>query len=498
MVRSSPSSSQSGFALIEVIVSAAVLAMVALAVLSGIDGATHASGRERARSVAASLAEQDQERLRSMTITQLAGYEDAPRTVTVDGIDYTVASTTRWVRDATGNAPNCNDSNPTSDYLHVRTTVTSRTVGTRTQPVTIDSIVAPPIEYSSTTGTLVVKVTDQAAQPVPNLAVAIAGTTAGTTSDTQTTNDAGCALFEHVPKGTYTSTLNRIGWVDMLGNEVSQKSMTINAGQLAILPMTYASAATVNLNVKTYYPCFTAGCTATEIDSKAWKALNIINSQPMRDFPQPPTGGAAAAVAMIPATKLFPFTDKAYGFWTGNCANQNPEKNGNTGYFNAARSALPTPGQTLTKSVWQPPLNIRVMKDSAGTSMQTSTRDIRMRLKYDDGAGCTDSYEFYTSYKRQDSGWSATNNYGWPSRSTTAYDPGVPYGDYTLCVLDNTANPKKAFIRSTPYQNRLPTGNATLLQLYNGSTNPFTTSNTTQTAYSGSAATTAWDSASCK
>ena len=65
-------------------------------------------------------------------------------------------------------------------------------------------------------------------------------------------------------------------------------------------------------------------------------------------------------------------------------------------------------------------------------------------------------------------------------------------------VLDNTANPKKAFIRSTPYQNRLPTGNATLLQLYNGSTNPFTTSNTTQTAYSGSAATTAWDSASCK
>ena len=51
------------------------------------------------------------------------------------------------------------------------------------------------------------KVTDQAAQPVPNLAVAIAGTTPGTTSDTQTTNDAGCALFEHVPKGTYTSTL---------------------------------------------------------------------------------------------------------------------------------------------------------------------------------------------------------------------------------------------------------------------------------------------------
>src|SRR4051812_23893772 len=493
MVRSSPSSSQSGFALIEVIVSAAVLAMVALAVLSGIDGATHASGRERARSVAASLAEQDQERLRSMTITQLAGYEDPARIVNVDGIDYTVTSTTRWVRDATGNAPNCNDSNPTSDYLHVRTTVTSRVVGSRTQPVTIDSIVAPPIEYSSTAGTLVVKVTDQAAQPVPNLAVALAGTTAGTTSDTQVTNDAGCALFEHVPKGTYTSTLNRIGWVDMLGNETSQKSMTINAGQLAILPMTYAAAAAVNLNVKTYLPCFTAGCAAVEVDSKAQKALNIINSQPMRDFPQPAVG---APIAMIAATKLFPFPDKAYGFWTGKCANQNPEKNGNTGYFNAARSALPNPSQTLTKSMWQPPINLRVMKDASGASMQTSTHDIRIRLKYDDGAGCTDAYEFTTSYKRVDSGFTTANRYGWPSRSTTAYDPGVPFGDYTVCVWDATASPQKGFKLTSSYQNRTPTGNASTLLLYNTSTSPFSFNVSTPGSTPINSAT--WTSSTCQ
>ena len=56
---------QDGFALIEVIVSAAILAVVALAVLSGLDGASASSARERARAVSASLAEQDQERLRS-------------------------------------------------------------------------------------------------------------------------------------------------------------------------------------------------------------------------------------------------------------------------------------------------------------------------------------------------------------------------------------------------------------------------------------------------
>ena len=56
---------QDGYALIEVIVSAAVLAIVALAVLSGIDGATASTARERARAIAGSLAEKDQERLRS-------------------------------------------------------------------------------------------------------------------------------------------------------------------------------------------------------------------------------------------------------------------------------------------------------------------------------------------------------------------------------------------------------------------------------------------------
>ena len=42
---------QDGFALIEVIVSAAVLAIVALAVLAGIDGATASTARERARAL---------------------------------------------------------------------------------------------------------------------------------------------------------------------------------------------------------------------------------------------------------------------------------------------------------------------------------------------------------------------------------------------------------------------------------------------------------------
>src|SRR3954454_2726592 len=89
--------SDAGFALIEGLVSAVVLALVALAVLSGVEGGHSSSGREKARAVAVlpgaegaspswarekaravalSLAEADQERLRQLPVTELAKYGD--------------------------------------------------------------------------------------------------------------------------------------------------------------------------------------------------------------------------------------------------------------------------------------------------------------------------------------------------------------------------------------------------------------------------------------
>src|SRR3954466_10655910 len=104
----SRSSSESGFAMIEVIVSAMVLAIVALAVLSGIDGAQGSSAREKARAVAGSLAEADQERLRSLSVDGLIAVSGEPAlTTTVDGATYTTKSEAAWVNDDTGGTPSC-------------------------------------------------------------------------------------------------------------------------------------------------------------------------------------------------------------------------------------------------------------------------------------------------------------------------------------------------------------------------------------------------------
>ena len=147
-------SNESGFAIIEAVVSAAVLAMVAMAVLAGLDAAGASSAREKSRAVAASLAEQDQERMRSMSLDELstlakAGAAGSMATVPVGGADYSVRSNAEWITDDSGGTPSCGNSSKNNEYLHITTTVTSAIVGVRVKPIKIDSLVAPSLAYSS-------------------------------------------------------------------------------------------------------------------------------------------------------------------------------------------------------------------------------------------------------------------------------------------------------------------------------------------------------------
>src|SRR3954471_16914776 len=157
----SRSSSESGFAMIEVIVSAVVLAIVALAVLSGIDGAQGSSAREKARAVAANLAEQDQERMRSMTVETLAAVPQVP-SITVDGATYNIKSDAVFVTDDQGGTPACGNPSNRSQYIHITTTVTAPIVGSLKVPaVKIDSLVSPSVAYSQNHGSLGVKIPDR-------------------------------------------------------------------------------------------------------------------------------------------------------------------------------------------------------------------------------------------------------------------------------------------------------------------------------------------------
>src|SRR4051812_17755790 len=96
--------SETGFGIVEVLVTAMVVMIVATAVLGALDAASHASGRVKARSVAMTLAQGDQERLRAMPIADLANVRDSTKHIakicktgsTTDCVSYTIASRADW------------------------------------------------------------------------------------------------------------------------------------------------------------------------------------------------------------------------------------------------------------------------------------------------------------------------------------------------------------------------------------------------------------------
>ncbi len=205
--------SQAGFALMEAVIAAAVLMIVILGVLKGLDTANRSSGREKARAVAAALTEQDQERLRSFRAVDLSNYEET-RSVDVNNVSYTIDSKAEWVRDSTGGTESCNNSTTQADYMRVVSTTSSGLVATPIAPITMASLVAAPIgAFGTNQGTLGVQVNDRDGEGVPGLPVTISGPA----TVTNETNSVGCAIFAYVPVGNYTARLNEAGWVDQGG-----------------------------------------------------------------------------------------------------------------------------------------------------------------------------------------------------------------------------------------------------------------------------------------
>jgi type II secretory pathway pseudopilin PulG len=449
--------SESGFALIEVVVSAAVLALVALAVLSGIDGASASSAREKARAVAMSLAEADQERLRQLPVTDLAKVADtspyivpdpAGGTRTVGSASYTITSTAQWVRDDSGQSASCTTDSHAADYFHITSTVTSNIVGTRINAATIDSITSPNVAYSSTHGTLAVRIVDPTGSGVAGKLVSVSG---GTNPPApKQTNALGCAVFEQVQAATagtdYTITLNTPGWVDHFGATTVTRTTKVTPGKLSLITIPYApSVGPFAASVYTYAPGTTATAPGTLVASVATdvSAVNVGETGMLRTW----TSGTAEQGAQS-ATNLFPFTG-AYTFFTGTCHYNDPTDqadypNVNTVAPNAALIA----GQqklasALSASVVQPPLNVEIAGlDSKGVAPAAAWTVTAIPQ-----APATDTcaQPRITTLKtfKVGTAWKVMR---------TATDAGVPFGKYTFCVKDGNSK----YWTSPVYDNTTP------------------------------------------
>jgi type II secretory pathway pseudopilin PulG len=433
------SRSESGFALIEVVVSAAVLAIVALAVLSGLDAANGASAREKARAVGASLAERDQERLRTLSIETI-GNPPQQGDVTVDGATYKIRSESEWITDDVGGTPACGSASSQVEYVHITTTVTSSIIGTRVKPIKIDSLVAPTTKWAEGHGTLGVKVVDRSASKgVPNIAVSAAST--AYTPTAETTDGNGCVVFNSVPVGTYTITLNTPGFIDRDGNQMTQTTMAVVAKKVGFATMTYDKSTSATIAVTTHIPNQVyAAARVKPSKASSVSAVNGANVGLVK------TWTPSSPATPITAGGMFPFAENSYSFFTGACKYAAPDtyKPANTDYFsqtNIAATLLSDPANVAqSATVRQPPFNIRILRGRSATFADGAI-DVYATLKRPTGStdSCPEPVYKLTTTAWPATGWGTEPQAGghWVSQAGTSYDPGMPFGKYSICLRDN-------------------------------------------------------------
>src|SRR4051794_1573109 len=390
---------QSGFALIEVVVSAALLLVVASGVLAGIEGPARTSAKDESRSQATDLAQQDQERLRSMTFSSLVGYTQTTP-ITVGGVTYSRYSSAVWIHD-NGDPDSCNtQSNAnTGDYLKITSRVTPP--ATSGPAVQVDSLMAAPPGQYSNKGTLAVLLTDEAAQPVVGQSVSIVGPV----NMTVPTNSIGCAVFGAVDRGTYTVTFSRAGWIDPAAVTAVSIPTSVTANSTTIVPHQYAPSGRINVSVDTQV----GGTAPVASPAKAVMVSNGGIPTGTLTFPAPatPTQGVSTF-----ALDVFPF-QSGYNVWAGACTANDPTK-----YAQAPVNGAPAPGGSVNVTVRQPALNLTLRR---GAALYASSH-VRI-TNTNTGCGGTVTTTTTSAGKLAGAGFQG---------------PGFPYGTYHVCADDGT------------------------------------------------------------
>ena len=341
--------------------------------------------REGARRRRRSLAEQDQERLRAMSVDTLATVSQTPRTgQRSTAPTYKIESKADWVTDDAGGTPACGNSSKNNEYLHITTTVTSALVGTRTKPVKIDSLVAPSTQYSSDPR----HARRQGRRPQRQ--------GRGRRLDQRdehrlgvpdgTTDANGCVIFKHVPSATYTITVNNGGYVatDLAPTVDRHAEGDARDGHVQDDRRT-TSPTTARVTVKTHGPGGTSDDRCKDIQGGEVSVSNAKVDRTLKTSPahrRPPARPAAVPVQGDRVRVLH-----------RQLRLQEPR-------HATARELLrrPNPGSVLTDpasaqpqavTVFQPPLNIRDQQQLRQTRSPTPEHEVYMTLQKPDGVDDT-------------------------------------------------------------------------------------------------------------
>jgi Tfp pilus assembly protein PilV len=391
---------QDGSFLVEALISAMILVIVGLGVLKSLDRGSRLGGEQRVQAVAGNVAQAEQERIRSLPVSQQSNMHSTSAR-TVGQITYAVDSRAEWVNDTTGDA-SCTTAGSSADYLKLSTVVSWPRMANR-KAVKLESLIAPGVRsFSSSQGSLAVSISDRNGNPVSGLGLNLSGsaTLSGTTSA------AGCVLWGYLPAGSgYALGFSRPpDWVLTDGTQVANVPASVTGAQTSNIALQYDQGGRIQANFVTKRTRF-----GTLVPTDA-QVAHVTHA-----------GGISSSFAVTSAggtsNLLFPFTS-AYTIDADTCAatesSSPPLPNPTTPAAPSAVSAIVQPGQTTTTAtqVQLPPAMITVMSGASPVS------GARIRVTTPCG----------TVYRR------TTDSAG------VITDPGFPYvkapGTLAICVSD--------------------------------------------------------------
>lgn len=397
---------EAGFVMIEVLVSALVILIVAGAVLSLMTATTRSASDQRQKAAAYSVAQEDQARLRSLRLATLNRLDEANE-VTLGGTTYTVISTGSFIDNATGSGSSCSSEGSESDYVRITSSV-SWEGGSKS--VALNSVVAPSSgSLDPNHGTLLITATNGSGQPLAGLG--LKGTGAGTFSGS--TDENGCANFSDLPAGNYTLSTEAPGFVDSDGNYSpwTKTVGVVSAGKVPVSLM-YDQPGAVVATFK-----YRVGSSGTFLPAKADSvvAYNALMTSGARAF----WTADKSRQASVEAAPLFPFKE-ADTIYAGACETNLPSE----GSAALASVVVPANETVAAPQIQLPALNLKVLKGgTAFSGAKIVVTDERCSVS---GSSVRREY--------------ISNNAGAMSAAggSSAAEPALPWSTYNVCVSGNT------------------------------------------------------------
>ncbi len=421
---------QAGFALMEVLISAVIVALIVIATFSGFDIANQASATERSRAQADALAQRDEDRLRSMTIDHLSSLNET-NSYTYNGTTYTVLSTGEFVADSTGSS-SCSTLAEEASYVRTISKVTWPGSGTR-DPVVETGLITPPAG-----GSLLVQVTNARAAPISGVTV----TATGPNNASAVTGSQGCVIFAALAEGTYVVKVSKTGYVDKTGNSEPAVTTTIVPGTTDKKPFELDQPGAIAVSFET----------SAEAEAKGDTFVAQNPLMPTPSYKSFGTVGSYATTVTSPMS-LFPFGEPAtsehgasgqYGVYAGTCEADSPEKNG----AGPPQGVNVPPGETVAVRVPLPAVNIQVFSGTSSSSEEVT----KFSGSFED-KGCENKLRTFST---------TTATEGLLHR-------GMSFGTFSLCVASTSkVGGEYRRLRGTTIANNSASGTA-VTKIYLGS-----------------------------